>query len=307
MSSFTDRPQSESSRPIIFLFEVVDAELVPRLPHNPNGTRRVPDGKSLLSLEQGAKLSGLSQDRLRTRWLAQWADYIRPTDEVETDGEPVDTATDSTPVAPRADDLTRLDSARLLAHRSGLMDGTDAPQWCGEDGEWRDSWAKADERPVAARVKVWRKGILNGFVGVAHLAEFSAGSLCDTMPVHTISEYAELLALSKAFPEAFGPADTQALSQVDTDGQDVSEDMTPRQYDLALVNLGFGTPAKRAAVKQILRTRMPQLATENEPAFFDAAIQEIRRNPTAYGATLPPEDDAPDDVMPSAPVPVRAA
>lgn len=99
-----------------------------------------------------------------------------------------------------------IDGLRVIADRSGEMDGTEGPYWCGDDGAWKDVWLSR-AAPVAAKVLVFRKGIERPFVGIARLDAFAAmkddGTLLfmwAKMPDHMLAKCAEALALRKAFP-----------------------------------------------------------------------------------------------------------
>ena len=73
-----------------------------------------------------------------------------------------------------------IDGLRRKAAESGDYAGQVGPQWCGEDGEWKDIWLpkEAKERPVACRVGVLRY-MPNGEVnpnptwGIAKASEFA--------------------------------------------------------------------------------------------------------------------------------------
>jgi len=104
--------------------------------------------------------------------------------------------------------VTTIDGMRLLAERTGLYDGQDDPEWCDKDGNWTDYWPGA-ETPLAARVRVHRKGTKVPTTGTANWSDFapegevgadSLWLLGPGKPAHMLSIRAEALALRKAFP-----------------------------------------------------------------------------------------------------------
>jgi phage recombination protein Bet len=104
---------------------------------------------------------------------------------------------------------TGIDGYRVIAERRPQYGGQLGPQWCGDDGEWRDVWTSKTP-PVAARVGVVRKDWDHPIWGVAHFAEFAAtkkdGNLTQmwaTKGRHQIAKCAEAAALRKAFPQDF--------------------------------------------------------------------------------------------------------
>lgn len=104
---------------------------------------------------------------------------------------------------------TGIDGFRKRAEQHPQYAGTLDPEWCGEDGVWRDAWV--DRRPpVAARVKVLRHDRANPISLPVRFAEFAAtfadGNLqgqWKTKPAHMIGKVAEAASLRKAFPADF--------------------------------------------------------------------------------------------------------
>lgn len=100
-----------------------------------------------------------------------------------------------------------IDGFRLIAERTGKYSGQTAPQWCGEDGIWREVWL-AKEPPSAARVGVLRSDFHEPCYGVARFDSYAQmkreggltmmwAKMGDVM----IAKCAESLALRKAFPQ----------------------------------------------------------------------------------------------------------
>jgi phage recombination protein Bet len=68
---------------------------------------------------------------------------------------------------------TSIDGFRIIAERHGKYGGQVGPEWCGEDGKWRDVWL-AKTPPLAARVGVIRKDWAQPVYAVATFEEYAA-------------------------------------------------------------------------------------------------------------------------------------
>jgi len=102
---------------------------------------------------------------------------------------------------------TTIDGFRVVADRTGEMDGQDV-EWCGADGQWLDVWLDDELPPVAARVRVYRRGCAHFFPAVAKYREYvqttkdgKPNQMWRKMPANQIAKCAEALALRKAFPK----------------------------------------------------------------------------------------------------------
>lgn len=95
---------------------------------------------------------------------------------------------------------TGIDGFRVIAARHREYAGQVGPEWCGDDGVWREFWPTKTP-PVAARVGVLHRDFDQPVWGVAMFSEFTAGnSMWKDKGAHMLAKCAEALALRKAFP-----------------------------------------------------------------------------------------------------------
>ena len=104
---------------------------------------------------------------------------------------------------------TTIDGFRIVAERSGKYGGQTQPEWCGEDGVWKEVWLSR-KPPAACRVGVRRKDWAEPLYAVAVFSEYvqtytnegkeEPSGLWGTKPATMIRKCAEMLALRQAFP-----------------------------------------------------------------------------------------------------------
>lgn len=120
-----------------------------------------------------------------------------------------------------------IDGLRIVAQRSGEYAGQVGPEWCGDDGVWRDVWLSPGA-PVAARVGVLRRGFQQPLYAVALFSEYAStyndkpSGLWGSKPAVMIAKCAEALALRKAFPmDLSGIYTAEEMAQADSPAAEV--------------------------------------------------------------------------------------
>jgi len=118
---------------------------------------------------------------------------------------------------------TAIDGLRLIAQRTGEMNGNGTASWLDRDGQWLEAWVGREYPPEAARFVVYRKGAEYPFTGVVTWQEYAPTydgkpqGLWQTKGAHQLSKCAEALALRRAFPnDLAGVYADEEMAQADT-------------------------------------------------------------------------------------------
>lgn len=126
-----------------------------------------------------------------------------------------------------------------IAERTGEYKGRTVPQWCGQDGAWRDIWLP-EGPPAAAKVGVRRDGFVEPVYGVVMYREYvrrkkdgNPMAQWGSMPAHMLFKCAFAQALRACFPtEMAGDYGIKDVSMPGESGRfrvrDTTEESTPQ-------------------------------------------------------------------------------
>lgn len=165
-----------------------------------------------------------------------------------------------------------VDGFRVIAERTGEYQGQTEPQWCGQDGIWKNVWT-SELYPYAARIGVYRKGFQMPLYAVAkwdsyvqkfydkNKNEWVVSPMWAKMPDLMISKVAECLALRKAFPaDLSGVYSTEEMAQ--------ERDLEPQESEQL-----------RAAIESKPKTEvLPPKKEVIVSAAYDSVINGIDKN-----------------------------
>lgn len=103
--------------------------------------------------------------------------------------------------------VTSIDGYRIIAHRTGLFDGVDEPEYKYDE---RVSHNQVEKRLLSCTVRVYKKGSSHAFAATVKFSEYDTQkNLWKTMPETMIAKVAEAHALRKAFPQDLSGIYTQ--------------------------------------------------------------------------------------------------
>ena len=182
---------------------------------------------------------------------------------------------------------TSIDGFRLVAERSGNYEGQTAPQWCGEDGVWRDVWLSKTP-PSACKVGIYKRGFREPLFAVALFDEYAqrhkyddsfgkhkAGDLSGmwaTMPSLMLSKVCESLAIRKAFPnDLSGLYTREEMAQSETESSESAPKKEKEVKKIEMPGVVFQAP--------VVQSEPAPVANSNNPPEFVAEAGQPYRVP----------------------------
>lgn len=171
-----------------------------------------------------------------------------------------------------------IDGRRLIAQRTGMVDGSIGPQWCGPDGLWLDVWLD-DGPPAAARFGVLKKGCREPFWGVARYKSFKGvGPNWEQRPDHQLAKVAEDHAYRKAFPYEMGgtPAYRPDLDAAEPEASATDAEAEYREVDRATGEITEAAPDAEETFED-LATAPADVEEVDQPRMVDAPTERTDR------------------------------
>lgn len=207
---------------------------------------------------------------------------------------------------------TTINGFRAIAHSTGECAGIDAAEFDYGDHE---------TKPMKATIAVYRvsQGKRRKYVGRALWSEraIEGDYFWETKPHDMLEKCAEAAAHRKAFPELLGglyerceikatrrkprtPAPTDETPPPEPPDYEEPGPATRFQFELALVDLGFGNPVRRTALIEGFRAKQLRMYNDDPTAFYALVLRAVRTNPKAYCADpkTKPSDHRASDAPP---------
>lgn len=147
-----------------------------------------------------------------------------------------------------------IDGFRLIANRTGQMEGMDGPQWTYDGKTWEDL-PREGAPPTAARCAIWRKGVSRPYVAVCRWSAYAQfvgqnlTSMWQRMGPEMLAKCAEALALRRAFPAEMASLPSRP-DFVDAEEAEMEREPwtpAPDAIEGEVINLATDLPAQETA------------------------------------------------------------